>query len=513
MLLQNPSCVRCSFKKPFFSRTSAAPHSQFRETQLKMPEEVDYTLPPALDLKLDKNAFRNTEILFAVGVPLGKEFKKVSEKLRGYATGYLALPSTDSNGMRRKLIPIQRIDDSKAWDQLRNFNVDVPSSPNEDISYLETHPNALLVENCPSSERSDGYTLPSKPCAFRMPLVYENYPLVRALRVVLPSDMEAITGFTLVGHVAHFNLKPAALPYRKLIGQIALDKLPLVRTVVNKAAKIDAQFRTFTVDLMAGEENYLTEVKENGVTYQLDFSKVYWNSRLGTEHCKIIEEIKSVAKSSATSVVVFDVFAGVGPFSIPLARIGNCQVFANDLNPDSFHFLKENVSRNSSRKRPLTTKQIKCFNLDGRDFIREIVLPYYKTVSPSDSTEFFMLLNLPELAIEFLDVFKGLKCECPTHPIHIRCYCFVRHHLGGDTSKTSKQVEADIDARRRVCEALGVELAAVSTDDHEKFSGIHLTDWKVRFVRNTAPLKDMYCIQFDLHLCTPHALAKRSRTN
>ncbi|KAL5960556.1 tRNA guanine 37 N1 methyltransferase [Taenia solium] len=479
-----------------------------------MSEETHYALPPALDLELDKNAFRKMEILFAVGVPLGKEFKKVSEQLSNYSTGYLALPSTDSNGVKRKLMLIRRIDDSRVWDQLRNLNVDVPLTPDEDISYLESHPNALLVEHCPPSERTDGYTLPSKPCAFRMPLEYENYPLARALKVVLPSDMEVVTGFTLVGHVAHFNLKPAALPYRKLIGQIALDKLPLVRTVVNKAAKIDTEFRTFVVELMAGEEDYLTEVKENGATYRLDFSKVYWNSRLGTEHYRIIEEIKGIAETTeATSVVVFDVFAGVGPFSIPLARIENCLVLANDLNPDSFYFLQENVRRNSSRKYPITAKQIKCFNLDGRVFIRETVLPYYKAALQSDSTEFFMLMNLPGLAIEFLDVFKDLKGEFPTQPIHIRCYCFVRHSLENDTSKTAKQTEADADTRRRVCEVLGVERDAISIDDQkENFSGTHLTGWKVRFVRNTAPLRDMYCIQFDLHLCGPHASTKRPRT-
>lgn len=286
-----------------------------------------------------------------------------------------------------------------------------------------------------------------------------------------------------------------------------------MRTVVNKAAKIDAEFRTFAVDLMAGEENYLTEVKENGVTYHLDFSKVYWNSRLGTEHCRIIEEIKCIAKTSdATSVVVFDVFAGVGPFSIPLARTGSCQVLANDLNPDAFHFLQENVRRNSSKRHPLTTKQIKCFNLDGRDFIRQVILPYYETASQSDSTEFFMLMNLPGLAIEFLDVFRDFKADFPTKPIHIRCYCFVRHSLENDTSKSMKQTEADTDTRKRVCEALGVEFDAISVDDqHENSSGTYLTGWKVRFVRNTAPLRDMYCLQFDLHLCASHASAKRPR--
>ncbi|KAL5108156.1 Intersectin-1 [Taenia crassiceps] len=499
LLLWNRNCFCHSFEKSFFlSLTSSASCFQFRKSLSTMAKDANYALPPALDLKLDRSAFRKVEILFAVGVPLGKEFKRTSEQLRNYSPGYLALPRfmniyVDSSGVKRKLMLIRKIDDSREWDQLRNLNVDIPSTPNEDISYLESHPDALLVENCPLSERTDGYILPSKPCAFRLPLEYENYPLDRALKVVLPSDMEAVTGFTLVGHVAHFNLKPAALPYRKLIGQIALDKLPLVRTVVNKAAKIDAEFRTFAVDLMAGEENYLTEVKENGVTYHLDFSKVYWNSRLGTEHHRIIEEIKDIAKvTDATSVVVFDVFAGVGPFSIPLARTANCQVLANDLNPDSFYFLQENVRRNSSKKHPLTAKQIKCFNLDGRDFIRKIVLPFYEAALQSGSMEFFMLMNLPGLAIEFLDVFKGLKGEFPTQPIRIRCYCFVRHSLESDTSKTAKQAEADADVRQRVCEALGVRHDAISLEDQpENFSGTHLTGWKVRFVRNTAPLRDI----------------------
>lgn len=40
-----------------------------------------------------------------------------------------------------------------------------------------------------------------------------------------------------------------------------------------------------------------------------------------------------------------DMFAGVGPFAIPLALKG-CQVYANDLNPRSFHFLQANKTRN-----------------------------------------------------------------------------------------------------------------------------------------------------------------------
>jgi tRNA (guanine37-N1)-methyltransferase len=43
--------------------------------------------------------------------------------------------------------------------------------------------------------------------------------------------------------------------------------------------------------------------------------------------------------------VVADVFAGVGPFSVPAAKKG-CAVLANDLNPDSYEYLQLNIRQN-----------------------------------------------------------------------------------------------------------------------------------------------------------------------
>ena len=60
-----------------------------------------------------------------------------------------------------------------------------------------------------------------------------------------------------------------------------MDKLPTVKTVVNKTNTIDNTYRSFQMELMAGEPNYITQTKENGLAFELDFSKVYWNSRLG----------------------------------------------------------------------------------------------------------------------------------------------------------------------------------------------------------------------------------------
>lgn len=39
-------------------------------------------------------------------------------------------------------------------------------------------------------------------------------------------------------------------------------------------------------------------------------------------------------------------FCGVGPFTIPAAKIKNCKVYANDANPESVNALKINCKLN-----------------------------------------------------------------------------------------------------------------------------------------------------------------------
>lgn len=89
--------------------------------------------------------------------------------------------------------------------------------------------------------------------------------------------------------------------------------------------------------------------------------QVFWNSRLSTEHERLSEKF-------AAGAVVYDVFAGVGPFVIPTAKRGKKRavraILANDLNPDSVKYLKENVELNK------VSELVTAYNLDGGDFIK-----------------------------------------------------------------------------------------------------------------------------------------------
>ena len=55
---------------------------------------------------------------------------------------------------------------------------------------------------------------------------------------------------------------------------MVLDKNIHIKTVVNKLSSIDAKFRFFQMELLAGENNFVTQLRESGCTFRLDFSKV-----------------------------------------------------------------------------------------------------------------------------------------------------------------------------------------------------------------------------------------------
>lgn len=177
------------------------------------------------------------------------------------------------------------------------------------------------------------------------------------LHRLLPENIEIPSSFEQVGHIAHLNLRDELLPYRKIIGSVLLDKNPRVHTVINKIGSIENEWRVFTMELLAGKDLTVTEVKQHGARFSLDFRKVYWNSRLEAEHKRLVEE-----KFKKGEVIV-DAMAGVGPFAVPAGQKG-CLVLANDLNPDSYHWLVENIKTNR------VGHTVFPFNVDGREFMR-----------------------------------------------------------------------------------------------------------------------------------------------
>lgn len=61
-------------------------------------------------------------------------------------------------------------------------------------------------------------------------------------------------------------------------------------------------------------------------------------------------------------------FAGVGPFAVPAAKNKNSQVYANDLNPKSYHYLVQNANLNKVFNR-IYSLNIKFFRYPKRYFV------------------------------------------------------------------------------------------------------------------------------------------------
>nr|XP_035116549.1 tRNA (guanine(37)-N1)-methyltransferase isoform X2 [Callithrix jacchus] len=308
---------------------------------------------------------------------------------------------------------------------------------------------------------------------YNLELTYENFKSEEILRAVLPEGQDVTSGFSRVGHIAHLNLRDHQLPFKHLIGQVMIDKNPGITSAVNKINNIDNTYRNFQMEVLSGEQNMMTKVRENNYTYEFDFSKVYWNPRLSTEHSRITELLKP-------GDVLFDVFAGVGPFAIPVAK-KNCTVFANDLNPESHKWLLHNCKLNK------VDQNVKVFNLDGKDFLQGPIkeeLMQLLSLSKERKPSVHIVMNLPAKAIEFLSAFKSLLDEQPCSsellPI-VHCYSF------------SKDANPTEDVRQRAGAVLGISLEACSS--------VHL-------VRNVAPNKEMLCITFQI----PAAVLYKNQT-
>ncbi|KAL6634702.1 hypothetical protein ACP70R_027373 [Stipagrostis hirtigluma subsp. patula] len=162
------------------------------------------------------------------------------------------------------------------------------------------------------------------------------------------------------GHVAHLNISDDLLAYKDVIAKVIYDKnYPRIQTVVNKVGTITNEFRVPKFEVLAGKNDMVTEVKQYGATFRLDYGLVYWNSRLEHEHIRLVSLFKK-------GDVICDMFAGIGPFSIPAAQKG-CAVYANDLNPDSVHYLRTNAKVNK------VEDYIFTHNMDARVFMRNLM--------------------------------------------------------------------------------------------------------------------------------------------
>ncbi len=201
-----------------------------------------------------------------------------------------------------------------------------------------------------------------------------------------PGKIDEINkSFDIIGDVVILEIPDEFESIKYLIADAAL-KFTKRRSVYRKGSKVKGIKRTRSLEFLAGEDISETIHKEYGSKFMLDVRKVYFSPRLATEREKIVRQVED-------DEIILDMFAGVGPFSISIAREHMVRIYAVDINSDAIHYLKKNIELNKVKG------EIIPILADVKEFLKN-----------SDVEADRIIMNLPGMACKFLaDAISSLK--------------------------------------------------------------------------------------------------------
>ncbi|MFB6166714.1 MAG: class I SAM-dependent methyltransferase family protein [Candidatus Nanohaloarchaea archaeon] len=167
-----------------------------------------------------------------------------------------------------------------------------------------------------------------------------------------------VTSFDIVGDIAIVKV-PEELEHRKdVIAEAVMEQHKNVETVLRKTGERKGEYRVADYEILEGDSTE-TVHREHGCRFMLDPTEVYFSERLGHERERV------VGKAGEGETVV-DMFAGVGPFTVMLARKRDAEVYAFESNPDAVSYMERNVEMNHVEER------VHVFEGDVREKLPEV---------------------------------------------------------------------------------------------------------------------------------------------
>ena len=201
----------------------------------------------------------------------------------------------------------------------------------------------------------------------------------------------APASWAVVGSVVLVDIGDAPRPEE--VGEALLQLHGEADTVLARGP-ITGEHREPAVEVVAGTGDTETVHREHGTAYALDLAEVMFSPGNKAERTHMGEVVReahegrseSGASTSASGTTesgegerVLDMFAGIGYFTLPMARAG-ATVTAVERNPASFRYLIENVQLNEVADR------VQPYRADCRDVtpdlaadpVDRIVMGYYE---------------------------------------------------------------------------------------------------------------------------------------
>lgn len=148
------------------------------------------------------------------------------------------------------------------------------------------------------------------------------------------------TSYDVVGNILIIKIPKELMYYKKLIGTALMKANKNVSTVCHTTS-VTGEFRTHNLEIISGKKSTITTHKEYGLNFYLDVAKTYFSPRLAEERKRITNLVKP-------GEVVIDMFAGIAPFSIMIAKYAKPKtVYAFDKNKDAINYAFKNVKLNN----------------------------------------------------------------------------------------------------------------------------------------------------------------------
>ncbi|WP_299267068.1 class I SAM-dependent methyltransferase [Halorientalis sp.] len=228
-------------------------------------------------------------------------------------------------------------------------------------------------------------TVPPEETAVREVVRQEAEPRLRNLDDHLRergwSEAErerAPSSWAVIGTVVLVDVGDAPRPAE--IGDALLDLHANADTVLARHG-IDGTQRRPDATVIAGVGDTETVHTEHGTRYALDLAEVMFSPGNKTERRRMGDVVRCDERCESPDRTsdddrVFDMFAGIGYFTLPMARAG-ARVTATEINPDSFRYLLENARLNGVHER------VDLYRADCRDVAEtvdadRVVMGYYE---------------------------------------------------------------------------------------------------------------------------------------
>lgn len=264
----------------------------------------------------------------------------------------IKVPKKKGESIRRMLLELEILDNS------------VKISADEMFLYLP-----LTREPAPDELRNFPEETELNECDFE---IQEKKPV--------PEDLLGFSPvYEVIGDIALLEDPDLDTQKASRIADALLRAHPNVKTVLKPLTPVIGEFRVREFEVIAGEPRTETIHREYGCRYQVDLSRAYFTPRLSTERSRVLSWVKK-------GDIVVDMFSGVGPYSILIAKNKKpSKVLAIDKNPEAVRYLRENIILNS-------VKNIEAIEGDAREEAKRFA-----------GTADHVIMNLPHKAFEFLD--------------------------------------------------------------------------------------------------------------